>query len=215
LIGDAAKNLAARNLENIVLDVTKDAGTISGLNALRVINKPTAVANACGLDKKGSGERNILIYDMGGGAFEVSLLTIEDGIFEVKATADDTHIGGEDFDTCIVDFCLQDFKRKNRGKDVTGNHCAIRRLRTQCERAKRTLSSSTQATIEIDSPFEGIDYYCSLSCVRFEELNMDCFRNLMGLFEKCLRDSGIDKWNVHEAVLVGGSTRSPKAQSMI
>merc|ERR1711870_23135 len=194
---------------------TKDAGQICGLNVLRIINEPTAAAIAYGLDKKGSGERNILIYDMGGGTFDVSLLTIEDGIFEVKATAGDTHLGGEDFDNRIVDFCLQDFKRKNRGKDMAGNNRAIRRLRTQCERAKRTLSSSTQATIEIDSLFEGIDYSCSLSRARFEELNMDYFRNSMGPVEKCLRDSGIDKRNVHEVVLVGGSTRIPKVQSMI
>merc|ERR1712160_65989 len=152
---------------------------------------------------------------MGGGTFDVSILTIEDGIFEVKATAGDTHLGGEDFDNRIVEFCMQDFKRKNRGKDLDGNHRAIRRLRTQCERAKRTLSSSTQATIEIDSLFEGIDYSCSLSRARFEELNMDYFRNSMGPVEKCMRDSGIDKKNVHEMVLVGGSTRIPKVQSML
>ena len=194
---------------------TKDAGTISGMNVLRIINEPTAAAIAYGLDKKGTGERNVLIYDMGGGTFDVSLLTIEDGIFEVKATAGDTHLGGEDFDNRVVDFCIQDFKRKNRGKDMTGNQRAIRRLRTQCERAKRTLSSSTQATIEIDSLFEGIDYSCSLSRARFEELCMDYFRNSMGPVEKCLKDSGIDKKSVHDVVLVGGSTRIPKVQSMI
>merc|ERR1712072_564585 len=194
---------------------TKDAGQICGLNVLRIINEPTAAAIAYGLDKKGSGERNVLIYDMGGGTFDVSLLTIEDGIFEVKATAGDTHLGGEDFDNRIVDFCMQDFKRKNRGKDLAGNQRALRRLRTQCERAKRTLSSSTQATIEIDSLFDGIDYSCSLSRARFEELNMDYFRNSMGPVEKCMRDSGIDKKAVHEVVLVGGSTRIPKVQAMI
>jgi L1 cell adhesion molecule like protein len=194
---------------------TKDAGTIAGMNVLRIINEPTAAAIAYGLDKKGGGERNVLIYDMGGGTFDVSLLTIEDGIFEVKATAGDTHLGGEDFDNRVVDFCLQDFKRKNRGKDMAGNQRAIRRLRTQCERAKRTLSSSTQATIEIDSLFEGIDFSCSLSRARFEELNMDYFRNSMGPVEKCIRDSGIDKRNVHDVVLVGGSTRIPKVQAMI
>jgi L1 cell adhesion molecule like protein len=194
---------------------TKDAGSISGLNVLRIINEPTAAAIAYGLDKKSSGERNVLIYDMGGGTFDVSLLTIEDGIFEVKATAGDTHLGGEDFDNRIVDFCMQDFKRKNRGKDLAGNNRALRRLRTQCERAKRTLSSSTQATIEIDSLFDGCDYSCSLSRARFEELNMDYFRNSMGPVEKCLRDSGIDKRNVHEVVLVGGSTRIPKVQTLI
>lgn len=194
---------------------TKDAGTISGMNVLRIINEPTAAAIAYGLDKKGAGEKNVLIYDMGGGTFDVSLLTIEDGIFEVKATAGDTHLGGEDFDNRLVDFCLSDFKRKNRGKDMSGNQRAIRRLRTQCERAKRTLSSSTQATIEIDSLYEGLDYTCILSRARFEELNMDYFRNSMGPVEKVLRDGGIDKKQVHEIVLVGGSTRIPKVQSMI
>merc|ERR1719502_2531548 len=194
---------------------TKDAGQICGLNVLRIINEPTAAAIAYGLDKKGSGERNVLIYDTGGGTFDVSLLTIEEGIFEVKATAGDTHFGGEDFDNRIVDFCLQDFKRRNRGKDLSGNNRSMRRLRTQIERAKRTLSSSTQATIEIDNLFDGIDYVCSLSRARFEELNMDYFRNSMGPVEKCMRDSGIDKRSVHEVVLVGGSTRIPKVQSMI
>merc|ERR1711966_161730 len=194
---------------------TKDAGLIAGLNVLRIINEPTAAAIAYGLEKKGTGERNILIFDLGGGTFDVSLLTIDDGIFEVISTAGDTHLGGEDFDNRLVDFCVQDFKRKNRGKDLSGNQRALRRLRTQCERAKRTLSSSTQATIEIDSLFEGIDYSCSLSRARFEELCMDYFRNSMGPVEKCMKDSGIDKKSVHEVVLVGGSTRIPKVQAMI
>jgi L1 cell adhesion molecule like protein len=152
---------------------------------------------------------------MGGGTFDVSLLTIEDGIFEVKATAGDARLGGNDFDNRIVDFCVEDFKRKNPGKDMSGNQRAIHRLRTQCERAKRTLSTSTQATIEIDSLFEGIDYIFSLSRARFEELNMGYFQNSMGHVEKCLRDSGIDKHNVHEVVLVGGSSRIKKVQSMV
>jgi len=194
---------------------TKDAGSICGMNILRIINEPTAAAIAYGLDKKGMGEQNVLIFDMGGGTFDVSLLTIEDGIFEVKATAGDTHLGGEDFDNRIVDFCVQDFKRKNRGKDLSGNQRALRRLRTQCERAKRTLSSSTQATIEIDSLFEGIDFSCTISRARFEELNMDYFRNSMGPVEKALRDSGVDKKAVHEVVLVGGSTRIPKVQQLL
>merc|ERR1711998_21274 len=194
---------------------TKDAGQICGLNVLRIINEPTAAAIAYGLDKKGSGERNVLIYDMGGGTFDVSLLTIEDGIFEVKATAGDTHLGGEDFDNRIVDFYIQDFKRKNRGKDLAGNQRALRRLRTQCERAKRTLSSSTQATIEIDSLFDGCDYSCNLSRARFEELCMDYFRNSMAPVEKALKDSGLDKKSIHDIVLVGGSTRIPKVQSML
>jgi len=194
---------------------TKDAGAISGLNVLRIINEPTAAAIAYGLDKKGAGERNVLIYDMGGGTFDVSVLTIEDGIFEVKSTAGDTHLGGEDFDNRVVDFCLQDFKRKNRGKDMSENKRAIRRLRTQCERAKRTLSSSTQATIEIDSLFDGIDYSCNLSRARFEELCMDYFRNSMGPVEKALKDSGLDKKSIHDIVMVGGSTRIPKVQQLI
>merc|ERR1719506_3365905 len=194
---------------------TKDAGSIAGLNVLRIINEPTAAAIAYGLDKKATGERNGLIYAMGGGTFDVSLLTIEDGIFEVKSTAGDTHLGGEDFDNRVVDFCMQDFKRKNRGKDIAGNQRAIRRLRTQCERAKRTLSSSTQATIEIDSLFDGIDYSCTLSRARFEELCMDYFRNSMTPVEKAMKDSGIDKKNIHEVVLVGGSTRIPKVQQLI
>merc|ERR1719326_621909 len=194
---------------------TKDAGSIAGLNVLRIINEPTAAAIAYGLDKKAAGEMNVLIYDMGGGTFDVSLLTIEDGIFEVKATAGDTHLGGEDFDNRLVDFCIQDFKRKNRGKDMSDNQRALRRLRTQCERAKRTLSSSTQATIEIDSLYDGVDFSSTISRARFEELNMDYFRNSMGPVEKCLRDSGIDKRNVHEVVMVGGSTRIPKVQQLL
>ena len=194
---------------------TKDAGSISGMNVLRIINEPTAAAIAYGLDKKGAGERNVLIYDMGGGTFDVSVLTIEDGIFEVKSTAGDTHLGGEDFDNRLVDFCCQDFKRKNRGKDLAGNQRAIRRLRTQCERAKRTLSSSTQATIEIDSLFDGCDYNCNLSRARFEELCMDYFRNSLGPVEKAMRDSGLDKKAIHDIVLVGGSTRIPKVQGLI
>merc|ERR1719443_1091352 len=165
---------------------TKDAGSISGMNILRIINEPTAAAIAYGLDKKGAGERNVLIYDMGGGTFDVSVLTIEDGIFEVKSTAGDTHLGGEDFDNRLVDFCVQDFKRKNRGNDMMENQRALRRLRTQCERAKRTLSSSTQATIEIDSLFDGIEFSCTLSRARFEELNMDYFRNSLGPVEKAM-----------------------------
>merc|ERR1712113_854413 len=194
---------------------TKDAGTISGMNVLRIINEPTAAAIAYGLDKKGAGERNVLIYDMGGGTFDVSLLTIEDGIFEVKATAGDTHLGGEDFDNRIVDFCLQDFKRKNRGIDMSQNKRAMRRLRTQCERAKRVLSSSPQASIEIDSLFDGIDYRTTITRARFEELCMDQFKKCMGPVEKCLKDSGFDKKSIHEIVLVGGSTRIPKVQTMI
>merc|ERR1719411_433118 len=154
---------------------TKDAGTISGLNVLRIINEPTAAAIAYGLDKKVGGERNVLIFDLGGGTFDVSILTIEDGIFEVKSTAGDTHLGGEDFDNRMVNHHIGEFKRKFK-KDISQNRRAVRRLRTACERAKRTLSSSTQASIEIDSLFEGIDFYTTITRARFEELCADLFK---------------------------------------
>ena len=193
---------------------TKDAGAIAGLNVLRIINEPTAAAIAYGLDKQSSSERNVLIFDLGGGTFDVSLLTIEEGIFEVKATAGDTHLGGEDFDNRLVNHFVQEFKRKNK-KDITGNPRSMRRLRTACERAKRTLSSSTQTSIEIDSLFEGIDFFSSITRARFEELNMDMFRKCMEPVEKCMRDAKMDKSQVHEVVLVGGSTRIPKVQQLL
>jgi len=193
---------------------TKDAGTISGMNVLRIINEPTAAAIAYGLDKKVLGERNVLIFDLGGGTFDVSLLTIEEGIFEVKATAGDTHLGGEDFDNRLVNHFVQEFKRKNK-KDLSSNLRALRRLRTACERAKRTLSSATQTSIEIDSLFEGIDFYTSLTRARFEELCQDLFRSTLEPVEKVLRDSKIDKANVHEIVLVGGSTRIPRIVKLV
>merc|ERR1712100_261468 len=192
---------------------TKDAGAISGLNVLRIINEPTAAAIAYGLDQKGD-EKNVLIFDLGGGTFDVSLLTIEEGIFEVKATAGDTHLGGEDFDNRMVDYFLQEFKRKFK-KDIRQNQRALRRLRTACERAKRTLSSSTQAHIEIDSLFEGVDFNSVITRARFEDLNMDYFRKCMEPVEKVLRDSKIAKSQVHEIVLVGGSTRIPKVQELL
>ncbi|KAG1863783.1 heat shock cognate 70 [Suillus subluteus] len=193
---------------------TKDAGTISGMNVLRIINEPTAAAIAYGLDKKVVGERNVLIFDLGGGTFDVSLLTIEEGIFEVKATAGDTHLGGEDFDNRLVNHFAQEFKRKHK-KDLSSNPRALRRLRTACERAKRTLSSATQTSIEIDSLFEGIDFYTSLTRARFEELCADLFRSTLEPVEKVLRDSKIDKANVHEIVLVGGSTRIPRIVKLV
>jgi len=192
---------------------TKDAGSISGLNVLRIINEPTAAAIAYGLDKKGD-EKNVLIFDLGGGTFDVSLLTIEEGIFEVKATAGDTHLGGEDFDNRMVDYFLQEFKRRHR-KDMSQNQRSLRRLRTACERAKRTLSSSTQAHIEIDSLFDGIDFNATITRARFEDLCMDFFKKCMDPCEKVLRDSKISKGEVDEIVLVGGSTRIPKVQSML
>ncbi|XP_017486823.1 PREDICTED: heat shock 70 kDa protein cognate 4 [Rhagoletis zephyria] len=193
---------------------TKDAGTIAGLNVLRIINEPTAAAIAYGLDKKAAGERNVLIFDLGGGTFDVSILSIDDGIFEVKSTAGDTHLGGEDFDNRLVTHFVQEFKRKHK-KDLTTNKRALRRLRTACERAKRTLSSSTQASIEIDSLYEGVDFYTSITRARFEELNADLFRSTMDPVEKALRDAKLDKSAIHDIVLVGGSTRIPKVQRLL
>jgi L1 cell adhesion molecule like protein len=193
---------------------TKDAGAIAGLNVLRIINEPTAAAIAYGLDKKTAGETNVLIFDLGGGTFDVSLLTIDDGIFEVKATAGDTHLGGEDFDNRLVNHFTQEFKRKHK-KDMTGNPRAMRRLRTACERAKRQLSSSANASIEIDSLFEGVDFYSSITRARFEDLCADLFRGTLEPVEKVLRDSKIDKGSVHEVVMVGGSTRIPKVNELV
>lgn len=193
---------------------TKDAGAIAGLNVLRIINEPTAAAIAYGLDKKSGQERNVLIFDLGGGTFDVSILTIEDGIFEVKSTAGDTHLGGEDFDNRMVTHFIQEFKRKYK-KDMSDNKRAVRRLRTACERAKRTLSSAAQANIEIDSLYEGIDFYTSITRARFEELNADLFRGTLEPVEKSLRDAKLDKSNINEIVLVGGSTRIPKIQKLL
>merc|ERR1719399_1586966 len=221
---EIAESYLGKTVKNAVITVpayfndsqrqaTKDAGVIPGLNVLRIINEPTAAAIAYGLDKKGS-EKNVLIFDLGGGTFDVSLLTIEEGIFEVKATAGDTHLGGEDFDNRMVEYFVQEFKRKNR-KDLGDNQRALRRLRTACERAKRTLSSSTQAHIEIDSLFEGIDFNSTITRARFEDMNMDYFRKCMDPVEKVLKDAKVSKSQVHEVVLVGGSTRIPKIQSML
>ncbi|QNP98685.1 Heat shock protein 70 1 [Yarrowia lipolytica] len=193
---------------------TKDAGLIAGLNVQRIINEPTAAAIAYGLDKKETGERNVLIFDLGGGTFDVSLLSIEDGIFEVKATAGDTHLGGEDFDNRLVNHFVQEFKRKHK-KDISTNQRALRRLRTACERAKRTLSSSAQTSIEIDSLYEGIDFYTSITRARFEELCQDLFRGTLEPVEKVLKDAKMDKASVNEIVLVGGSTRIPKVQKLV
>jgi len=193
---------------------TKDAGTIAGMNVLRIINEPTAAAIAYGLDKKVGMERNVLIFDLGGGTFDVSILTIEDGIFEVKSTSGNTHLGGEDFDNRMVNHFAQEFKRKHK-KDLQSNKRALRRLRTACERAKRTLSASAQATIEIDSLYEGIDFYTSITRARFEDLCADLFRGTLEPVEKSLRDAKMDKADVHDIVLVGGSTRIPKIQKLL
>jgi len=194
---------------------TKDAGVIAGLNVLRIINEPTAAAIAYGLDKKkGAAECNVLIFDLGGGTFDVSILTIEEGIFEVKSTAGDTHLGGEDFDNRMVDHFVNEFKRKHK-KDIKGNKRALRRLRTACERAKRTLSASAQANIEIDSLFEGIDFYTSITRARFEELCSDLFKGTLEPVEKAMRDAKMDKSSINDIVLVGGSTRIPKIQKLL
>jgi L1 cell adhesion molecule like protein len=193
---------------------TKDAGTIAGLNVLRIINEPTAAAIAYGLDKRGGGEKNVLIFDLGGGTFDVSLLTIDEGIFEVKATAGNTHLGGEDFDNRMVSFFVDQFKKRTK-LDISGNARALRRLRTACERAKRTLSSSTQASIEIDSLYEGQDLYTNITRAKFEELNIDLFRSCLQPVEKVLTDSKLDKSQIHEVVLVGGSTRIPKVMQLL
>jgi len=194
---------------------TKDSGVIAGLNVLRIINEPTAAAIAYGLDKKkGAAECNVLIFDLGGGTFDVSILTIEEGIFEVKSTAGDTHLGGEDFDNRMVDHFVNEFKRKHK-KDIKGNKRALRRLRTACERAKRTLSASAQANIEIDSLFEGIDFYTSITRARFEELCSDLFKGTLEPVEKAMRDAKLDKSSIHDIVLVGGSTRIPKIQKLL
>merc|ERR1712023_342271 len=177
------------------------------------INEPTAAAIAYGLDKRGS-EKNVLIFDLGGGTLDGSVLSMEDGMFEVKATAGDTHLGGEDFDNRMVDHFAAEFKRKTK-RDITGNQRALRRLRTACERAKRTLSSSTQATIEIGSLYEGLDFNSVITRARFEDLNMDYFKKCMEPVQKCLEDSKLSKSQIHEVVLVGGSTRIPKIQSML
>ena len=193
---------------------TKDAGRIAGLNVLRIINEPTAAAIAYGLDKKEEGEKNVLIFDCGGGTFDVSVLSIDDGIFEVKATAGDTHLGGEDLDNRMVEHFSQEFKKKNR-KDISGNERGLRRLRTACERAKRTLSTSTQAFIEIDALHEGIDFQSTITRARFEDMNMDIFKRCMTPVEKVLKDSKFSKGEIDEIVLIGGSTRIPKLQNML
>ncbi|GAB0097664.1 Major heat shock 70 kDa protein Ab [Sergentomyia squamirostris] len=194
---------------------TKDAGVIAGLNVQRIINEPTAAALAYGLDKNLKGERNVLIFDLGGGTFDVSILSIDEGsLFEVKSTAGDTHLGGEDFDNRLVNHFAEEFKRKFK-KDLKGNVRALRRLRTACERAKRTLSSSTEASLEIDALHEGVDFYAKITRARFEELNMDLFRSTLSPVEKALADAKMDKGQIHDVVLVGGSIRIPKIQKML
>ena len=194
---------------------TKDAGMIAGVKVKRIINEPTAAALAYGLDKNLSGEKNVLIFDLGGGTFDVSVWTIDEGsLFEVRSTAGNTHLGGEDFDNRVVDHFAEEFKRKFK-KDLKGNPRALRRLRTACERAKRSLSCSTQASVEIDSLAEGIDFYSKITRAKFEELCNDLFRSCLEPVEKALKDANLDKNQIHEVVLGGGSTRIPRVQQLL
>ncbi len=193
---------------------TKDAGTISGLNVLRIINEPTAAAIAYGLDKKYQTERNVLIFDLGGGTFDVSLLTLEDGLFEVKATNGNTHLGGEDFDNRLVEYCAGEFRRKT-GVDIKSNPKALRRVRASCEKAKRALSAATQATVDIDALMDGEDLNVVITRSKFEDLCMDLFKKCMPPLENVIKDAKMSKSQVHDVVLVGGSTRIPKIQQMV
>lgn len=191
---------------------TKDAALIAGLNPLRILAEPTAAAIAYGLDKKG--ERNILIFDFGGGTFDVTVLTVDDGLFEVKATGGDSHLGGEDIDSRLVEYCVQEFKRKYK-KDIRESAKSMRRLRTACERAKRTLSSTTSATIEVDSLFDGVDFNITMTRAKLEDICSDLFKQTMNTVEQVLLDSRLSKSDIQDVVLVGGSTRIPKIQSML
>jgi heat shock 70kDa protein 1/2/6/8 len=222
---ETAENYLGSKVSDVVVTVpayfndsqrqaTKDAGTIAGLNVLRIINEPTAAAIAYGLDKISSGERNVLIFDCGGGTMDISLLTLDDGVFEVKATGGNTHLGGEDFDNRMVEHFIQEFKRKYK-KDISDNKRAVRRLRTACERAKRTLSTSTQTSVEIDSLYDGIDFYTTITRAKFEELCSDLFKSCMDPVDQVLKDAKIDKASVNEIVLVGGSTRIPRIQQLL
>lgn len=193
---------------------TKDAGEIAGLRVLRIVNEPTAAAIAYGLDRSGEKETNILVFDMGGGTFDVSVLAIQDSVFEVKATAGDPHLGGEDFDNRILSHCIADFRRKFQS-DPTRNQRALRRLRTQCERAKRLLSTQTSVTIEVDALHEGNDFSLRLSRAKFEELCLDYFKKAMEPVEQCLKDSNLAQKAIKDIVMVGGSTRIPKVQELI
>merc|ERR1719228_1070372 len=194
---------------------TKDAGHIAGLEVLRIINEPTAAAIAYGLDNADeTEEKNVLIFDLGGGTFDVSLLTIDEGIFQVLATAGDTHLGGEDFDNRLVEFCIADFQKKNK-LDIRESARSLRRLRTQCEQAKRSLSGAQRVTIEVDALYEGIDYHANITRPKFEKLCAPDFNRCMAPVSQVLQDAKLSKNDVHEVVLVGGSTRIPKIQELL
>ena len=193
---------------------TKDAGTIAGLTIERVINEPTAAAIAYGLDKQDR-EETILVFDLGGGTFDVTLLSIDNGVFEVLATSGNTHLGGQDFDQRLMEYCIQQFKRQNDGIDISNDKRAVQRLRSQCEGAKRTLSTQTTATIDCDALSGGKDFSTTLSRAKFEELNIDLFKKTMAPVTQVLKDAGVSKDKVDQIVLVGGSTRIPKVQEML
>ncbi|KAJ8450315.1 hypothetical protein Cgig2_004772 [Carnegiea gigantea] len=209
LIGESAKNQAGINPTNTIF---------AGLNVLRIINEPTAAAIAYGLEKKHSrndvAAKNILVFDLGGGTFDVSLVTIEKGVFEVKAVNGDTHLGGGDFDSRMVSHFVAEFKRKH-DKDISVSPRALGRLRAACERAKRNLSSTTETSIDIDCLFEGIDFSSTITRARFEKLNLDLFKDCLDPVEKCLKDANMERSDIHDVVLVGGSTRIPKIQQLI
>merc|ERR1712076_266267 len=193
---------------------TKDAGTIAGLNIMRIINEPTAAAIAYGLDKDKEGEKNVLVFDLGGGTFDVSLLTIDSGVFEVLSTNGDTHLGGEDFDQRVMDHFMKLYKKKT-GKDIRKDNRAVQKLRREVEKAKRSLSATHSARIEIESFFDGEDFSETLTRAKFEELNNDLFRSCMDPVKKVLEDGDLTKDEVDEIVLVGGSTRIPKVQQLV
>merc|ERR1712157_278016 len=220
---ETAENYLGKEVKHAVITVpayfndaqrqsTKDAGSISGMNVLRIINEPTAAAIAYGLDKKT--EKNILVYDLGGGTFDVSLLTIDNGVFEVVATNGDTHLGGEDFDQRVMQHFMKVFQKKH-GKDMGKDKRAVQKLRREVEKAKRALSSTHQARVEIEALFDGIDLTETLTRARFEEINNDLFKNTLGPVKQVLEDSGLKKSEIDEIVLVGGSTRIPKVQKLI
>ncbi|XP_057487848.1 luminal-binding protein 5-like [Actinidia eriantha] len=221
---ETAESYLGKKIKDVVVTVpayfndaqrqaTKDAGVIAGLNVVRIINEPTAAAIAYGLDKKG-GEKNILVYDLGGGTFDVSILTIDNGVFEVLSTSGDTHLGGEDFDHRVMDYFIKLIKKKYN-KDISKDNKALGKLRREVERAKRALSSQHQTRVEIESMVDGIDFSEPLTRARFEELNMDLFRKTMGPVKKAMEDAGLKKSDIDEIVLVGGSTRIPKVQQLL
>ncbi|EOA39851.1 hypothetical protein CARUB_v10008520mg [Capsella rubella] len=221
---ETAEAFLGKNIKDAVITVpayfndaqrqaTKDAGAIAGLNVVRIINEPTGAAIAYGLDKKG-GESNILVYDLGGGTFDVSILTIDNGVFEVLSTSGDTHLGGEDFDHRVMDYFIKLVKKKYN-KDISKDHKALGKLRRECERAKRALSNQHQVRVEIESLFDGVDFSEPLTKARFEELNMDLFKKTLEPVKKALKDAGLKKSDIDEIVLVGGSTRIPKVQQLL